>query len=106
VHVKEFQAMFDVPTVVETISIQEDSDRGHDDDHQESLHGDLASSISPPEVCSQGCNRDNCNLCDVICGRDARDRIENRHQNWEHEEQEKRDERDYDYYGPYYDPPH
>jgi hypothetical protein len=51
VDVKEFQAMFDVATVAETISIQEDSDRGHDDDHQESLHGDSASSISPPEVC-------------------------------------------------------
>jgi hypothetical protein len=31
--------------------------------------------------------------------------MENRHQHWECDEQEQRDERDYDYYGPYYDQP-
>jgi hypothetical protein len=45
-------------------------------------------------------------LRDVNLGIHARGRIENRHQNRECDEQEQRDERDYDYYGPYYDQPH
>jgi hypothetical protein len=45
-------------------------------------------------------------LCDVIHSRDARDQIENRCLECEHLEQEQREERDYDYYGPYYDQPH
>jgi hypothetical protein len=49
---------------------------------------------------------DNCDLCDVIRSRDARDRIENRRHNREREGQEKHDERHYDYYVPYYDQPH
>jgi hypothetical protein len=45
-------------------------------------------------------------LHDVIHGRDAHDQIENRCQEHERLEQEQREERDYDYYCPYYDQPH
>jgi hypothetical protein len=45
-------------------------------------------------------------LCNVIRRRDARDLINNRPQEHERVEQEQRDERDHDYYGPFYDQPH
>jgi hypothetical protein len=45
-------------------------------------------------------------LHDIIHGRDAHDQIKNRRQEREHIEQERRDEKDYDYYGPFYDQPH
>jgi hypothetical protein len=45
-------------------------------------------------------------LHDVICDRDARGRIKNRCQEHESLELEQREEKDYDYYGPYYDQPH
>jgi hypothetical protein len=77
-HIKRLQAMLDIATVADPVYYQEDRDRGHDDDHQESHHGDSASSITPPEEHDQGCNRDNHDLRDVICGRDARDQVENR----------------------------
>jgi hypothetical protein len=51
-------------------------------------------------------DRDDHNLSDVIRGTDAHDRINNRRQERERVEQERRDERDYDYYGPFYDQPH
>jgi hypothetical protein len=98
--------MLDAVTVADPVYDQEDRDRGHDDDHRESPRGDLASSITPPKERDRGYNRDNCDLCDVIRDRDACGRIENRRQNREHEEQEQRHERDYDYYGSYYDQPH
>jgi hypothetical protein len=43
---------------------------------------------------------------DVIRDIDAHNRIDNQHQELERIEQERRDERDYDYYGPFYDQPH
>jgi hypothetical protein len=46
------------------------------------------------------------NLCDAIRGRDARGRIENRRQECERLEYEQHQERDYNYYRPYYDQPH
>jgi hypothetical protein len=58
--------------VADPVSDQEDRDRGHDDDHQESPHGYSASSITPPEEHHRGGNKDNCDLCDIIHGRDAR----------------------------------
>jgi hypothetical protein len=45
-------------------------------------------------------------LREIIHGRDARGRIENRRQECECLEHEQREERDYNYYGPYYDQPH
>jgi hypothetical protein len=96
----------DATTVVDPIYNQEDGDRGHDDDHQESLRGDSASSITPREEHSRGRSRDNCGLRDVIRSRDARDRIKSWCRNQEREEQEHHDQRDYDYYGSYYDQPH
>jgi hypothetical protein len=98
--------MLDIATVADPIYNQEDRDMGHDDDHQESPRGDSASSITPLEEHGRGSDKDNCDLRDIICGRDAHDQIENRRRNQEREEQEQRDERDYDYYGPYYNQPH
>jgi hypothetical protein len=51
-------------------------------------------------------DRDDRDLHDVICGRDARGQIENWHQERKCLEQEQREESDYDYYDPYYDQPH
>jgi hypothetical protein len=45
-------------------------------------------------------------LCDIIHGKDPHSWIENRHQEHERLEQEQHEERDYDYYGPYYYQPH
>jgi hypothetical protein len=98
--------MLDTATVADRVYDQEDGDRGHDGDHQESLCGDSASSITPQEEHCWGRSRDHHDLRDVIRARDARGRIKSRHRNQEREEQEQRDERDYDYYGPYYDEPH
>jgi hypothetical protein len=95
--------MLDIATIADLICDQEDKDRGHDDDHRESPHGDSASSITPLKECDRGRNRDNRDLHDIIRSRDAPGRIESQHRNRECEEQEQRDERDYDYYGPYYD---
>jgi hypothetical protein len=49
---------------------------------------------------------DDHDLCDIIRGRDALGWIENRCQEQECIEKERRNERDYDYYGPFYDQPH
>jgi hypothetical protein len=51
-------------------------------------------------------DRDDRDLHDVIRGKDACGRIENQRRERERLEQERREERDYDYYGPYYDQPH
>jgi hypothetical protein len=44
-------------------------------------------------------------LRDVICNRDAHNRIENRHQERDRAKHECRNEREYDFYVPYYDQP-
>jgi hypothetical protein len=98
--------MLDAATVADTVCEQENRDRGYNDDHRESPRGDSGNSITPLEEHGQRCNKDSCDLRDVIRGRDARGRIENRRQNREREGQEQREEREYDYYGPYYDRPH
>jgi hypothetical protein len=41
--------MLDAATVADLVYDQVDGDRGHGDDHRESLRGDLASSITPQE---------------------------------------------------------
>jgi hypothetical protein len=48
-HVKRLQAMLDTTTVADPVYDQEGRDRGHDDEHWESPHGDSASIITPPE---------------------------------------------------------
>jgi hypothetical protein len=63
-------------------------------------------SITPLEEHGRGHGWNNHYLCVVIRGRVACGRIENRRRKQERVEQEQRDERDYDYYGPYYDQPH
>jgi hypothetical protein len=64
-HVKRLHAMLDAATVTDPIHNQEDGD------HRESLHWDLASSITPHEEHGRGCNRDHRDLCDIIRARDA-----------------------------------
>jgi hypothetical protein len=94
--------MLDAAMVEDPTHDQEDGDRGHEDDHRRSPLGDSANIITPPEGRGEG-NRD---LHDVIHGRDARCQIERRCRDGERDELEQRDERDQDYYGPYYDQPH
>jgi hypothetical protein len=102
-HVKRLQAMLAATTVVDPVHVQESEDRGHDDDHRHSPCGDSASSITLPEEHNKGHGRDNHDLRDIIRSRDARSRIENQCRDQEHDEQEQHNERDYDYYDPFYD---
>jgi hypothetical protein len=92
-HVKCLQVMLDAATVADPFHDKEDEDRGHEDDHRHSPCGDSASSITPPEERGRGHDRDNYELRDVICGRDACGRIENRCRHQEGDDQEQRDER-------------
>jgi hypothetical protein len=85
-HVKQLQEMLDAAMVTDPVHNQEDLDWGHDGDHRESLHGDSGSSITPREEHGRRCSRDHCDLCDVICARDTRDRIQNQHRDQEREE--------------------
>jgi hypothetical protein len=71
--------MLDAATVVDPVHDQEGKDRGHELDHRQSPRRDSTSSITPPEERDRGRGRDNCDLRDVICGRDPRGQIENRH---------------------------
>jgi hypothetical protein len=77
-HVKRLQAMMEAATVADAVHDQENGDRGHEDDHQQSPRGDSANSVTPSDEHDQGHGRDNRDLRDVIHGRDARGRIENR----------------------------
>jgi molybdopterin-guanine dinucleotide biosynthesis protein len=69
--------MLDVATIADPVHDQEDGDRGHEDDHRQSPHGDSASSITPLEEHVRGRGRDNRDLRDVIHDRDACGQIEN-----------------------------
>jgi hypothetical protein len=62
---------------------RDDEARGHELDHWQSPHWDSASSLTPQEEHGRRRDQDDRDLCDIIRRRDARDRIENRHQ--EHE---------------------
>jgi hypothetical protein len=77
-HVKLLQAMSDATTVVDPVDGHEDRDQGHEPDHQKSPHWDSASRITPLEKCGRENGRDNCDLCDIICDRDARGWIKKR----------------------------
>jgi hypothetical protein len=98
--------MLDEATVVDPTLNRDDEAQGHDHDHRQSPYGDLVSSLTPLEECSRRRDRDDRDLHDVIHVRDAHGQIKSRRQENEHLEQEKCEERDYDYYGPYYDQPH
>jgi hypothetical protein len=87
-HVKHLQSMLDTATVVDPALDRDDEARGHKNDHRQSPCGDLASSLTPPKECGQRRGRDDQDLCDVIRGRDAHGRIENRHQERERIKQE------------------
>jgi hypothetical protein len=95
VQVKRLQAMLDVAIMVDPVLERGDRARGQDPDHCQSPCKDSARNLTLSEGCSQGRDRDDKDLHNVISNRDARDRIENQCQ-----------ERDYDYYGPFCDQPH
>jgi hypothetical protein len=105
-HVKRLQAILDTATVVDLALNRDDEARGHDHDHRQSPHGDSISCLTPLEEQGRRRDWDDRDLCDVIRGRDVRGRIENQCQECERLEHEQREERDYDYYSPYYDQPH
>jgi hypothetical protein len=76
--VKHLQAMIDTAILVHSTLDCGERGWGRDADHHQSPCGDLASSITPLE--EHGGDRDNRDLCDFICNRDAHDKIENWHQ--------------------------
>jgi hypothetical protein len=76
--VKRLHAILDMATMVDPTLDHGDRRRGQESDHRRSLHRDSASSISPPG--EHGRDRDEGNLCNVICNRDAHNQIENWHQ--------------------------
>jgi hypothetical protein len=102
--VKRLQAMLDTTTMVDVTLDHRDRRQGQDPDHCQSSREDSGSSITPPSDHDR--DRDEGDLRDIIRNRDARDWIENRCQERDHIECEQHIERDYDYYGPYYDHPH
>jgi hypothetical protein len=104
--VKRLQVMLDAATVVDTTLDRDDEAWGHKPDNRQSPHGDSASCLTPPEERGRRRDQDDRDLHDVIRGRDAHGRIENRRQEYERLEQEQREERYYDYNGPYYNQPH
>jgi hypothetical protein len=103
--VKRLQAMLDVATMVDPTLDRVDrrGGGGKDPSHHQSPHEDLANSITPPVERGQDQDGD---LHNVIRNRDAHDQIENRLQERDRVECERCNERDYDYYDPYYDQPH
>jgi hypothetical protein len=98
--------MLDIATVVDPTLNHDDEARDHKPDHQQSLHGDSASSLTPLEECGRSRDQDDRDFHDNLHDRDASDRIENRCQEHDHLEQEQHEERDNNFYGPYYDQPH
>jgi hypothetical protein len=98
--------MLDAAAMVDPALNHDHEARGHEFDHRQSPRGDLTSSLTSLEERSRRRDQDNRDLCDVIRGRDARGQIENWCKEHERLEQEQREERDYDYYDPYYDQPH
>jgi hypothetical protein len=98
--------MLDAAIVVDPTLDRDDEAWGHEHDHRQSPHGDSASSLTPLEEHDRGRDRDDQDLCNIIRRRDAHSRIENCRQESKRLELEQCEERDYDYYGPYYDQPH
>jgi hypothetical protein len=105
-HVRRLQKMLNVATVVDPALDRDDEARGHELDHRQSPRGDSACSLTPPEEHGRRRDRDDRDFHDVIHNSDAHDRIKNWRQERERLEQERCEERDYNYYGPYYDQPH
>jgi hypothetical protein len=79
-HVKRLQTMLDAATVVDPVLDRDDEVRGHELDHRQSPRRDSANSLTPPEERGRMRDQDDRDLCDIIRGRDARDRINNRRQ--------------------------
>jgi hypothetical protein len=98
--------MFDAATVVHPTLNHDDEARVHDHDHWKSPHVVSASSLTPLKERGRRRDRDDQDLRDLIHDRDARGWIENWRQKHERLQLEQHEERDYDYYGPYYDQPH
>jgi hypothetical protein len=102
--VKRLRAMLDVATMVDPPLDRGDKRWGQDPDHRQSPRGDSTSIITPSE--ERGRDQDERDLHDIIYNKDAHNHFENWHQERDLVERERRDERDYDYYGPYYGQPH
>jgi hypothetical protein len=96
--------MLDAAIVEDLAPVRREKRRGQDHDHYLSPHRDTANNITPMEEC--GPDQDGRDMSDVIRNRDSHDRIENRCQERHRTEHEWNEERDRDFYGPYYDQPH
>jgi hypothetical protein len=98
--------MLDAATVVDLVLDRDNGVQGQALDHRQSPHRDSASSLTPLKECGQRQYRDDQDLHDIICDTDAHGRIKNHCQERERAKQEQHNERDYDYYGPFYNQPH
>jgi hypothetical protein len=78
--------MLDVATMVNLALDHRDRRRGWDSDHRQSPHGYSANSTSPLGEHSR--DQDEGDLRNIILNKDARYRIENRHQERGHAERE------------------
>jgi hypothetical protein len=78
--------------------------RGQDPDHRQSPRGDSSSSIS---LSSRGhdLGQGGGDLQDILCTKDAHDRIKNHREERDRADRKRHNERDYDFHGPYYDQP-
>jgi hypothetical protein len=56
----------DTTTVVHLTLDHDDEARGHEFDNQQSLRGDSASNLTPPEEDGRRLDRDDRDLCDII----------------------------------------
>jgi hypothetical protein len=102
--VKWLHAMLDAATMMDPALNPEVGRRGQDPAHLQSPRGDSAISFShSPDERGQGHGTGDAQ--DIIHSRDARNRIKNRHRDNDHAARERRNQWDYDSYGPYYDQP-
>jgi hypothetical protein len=76
VHVKHLQAMLDTGTIADLVHDQEDKD-GVTKMTTDIVPVGTQPVASPPEQRGEGHHRDNHDLHDIICDRDACSRIEN-----------------------------
>jgi hypothetical protein len=107
--IKQLYALLDAATIPDPALAQEPGRRGQEADHRRRLRSPSQRKDSASSSSSSGRRRgqscDEGDLCDVIRTKDMHVRIESRRQDRDRVEQERRNERDYDMYDPYYDQP-
>jgi hypothetical protein len=100
--VKHLHAMLNAAIMTDPTLGQGDRRRDQDPDHRQSPHGGSASRLS---LTLNERGQGQGDRWDVIHNRDAHDQTDNRHQERDQLDRECHDERDRDFYCPYYDHP-